>query len=86
MAEKMAQKCTQIGESTSRRGGKRPGAGRKKQADRGNDVRIRISEAQQLRWIEVKTLKKLPNDNAVAKYLLDLADDFDEQAEGSSAL
>ena len=63
----------------SRRGGKRQGAGRKKQADRGNDVRVRISEAQHLRWNEVKSLKKLPSDNAVAKYLLDLAAEFDEQ-------
>ena len=77
----MAQEWTQASQGTSRRGGKRPGAARKKQAGRGNDVRIRISEAQHLRWIEVKSLKKLPNDNTVAKYLLDLATDIDEQAE-----
>ena len=69
--------------STSRRGGKCPGTWRKKQADRDSDMHIRISEAEHLRWIEAKTLKKLPNDNAVAKYLLDLAADFDEQAKSS---
>ena len=41
-------------------------------------MRARISEAQHLRWNEVKTLKKLPSDNAVARYLLDLAAEFDE--------
>ena len=85
LTRRMAEKVTQvISESTSGRGGKRPGAGRKKRVDRGNDVHIRISEAQHFRWVELKNLKKLPNDNAVANYLLDLAADFDEQAEGSA--
>ena len=76
------KKMVQI--STSRRGGKCSGAGRKKQADGGSDMRIRILEAEHFHWIEVKTLKKLPNDNTVAKYLLDLDTDFDEQAESSA--
>ena len=83
MAEEMAQNLALASERTSRRGGKRQGAGRKKQADRSNHVRVRISEAQHLRWSEIKTLKKLPNDNAVARYLLDLPAEFDEHAEGS---
>ena len=56
MAEEMAQNVALASQRTSRRGGKRQGAGRKKQADRDNDVRIRISEGQHLRWNEVKTL------------------------------
>ena len=81
IAEEMA---TLASEHTSRRGGKCPGAGRKNQADKGNDVRVRISEAHHLRWNEVKTLKKLPSDNTVARYLLVLAAEFDEQAEGNA--
>lgn len=46
---------------------------------------VRISEAEHLHWNEVKTLKMLSNDNSVAKYLLDLAADFDdEQVESST--
>ena len=56
MAEEMAQNVALASERTSRRGDKRQGAGRKKQADRDNDVRVRISEAQHLCWNEVKTL------------------------------
>ena len=48
----MAHNPTVLG---SKRGGKRPEAGRKKHADRGKDVRIRISETQYLRWNEIKT-------------------------------
>ena len=53
---------------------------RKKQADRDNDVCVRISEAQHLRWNEVTTLKKLPSDNARSQVssTLDLAAEFDE--------
>ena len=61
-----------------KRGGRRPGAGRKKHPDRGKDVRVRISETQHLRWNELKNLKKLPNDDAVAKYLMDLASNIEE--------
>ena len=68
----------------SKKGGKRPGAGRKKHVDRGKDVGIRISETQHLRWNELKDLKKLPNDDAVAKYLMDLASDLDEEDESSA--
>ena len=82
MAEEMAQNLAQASERTSRRGGKRLG---KKQADRDNDVCVRNSDAQHLRWNEVKTLKKPSYDNAVARYLLDLAAEFDEQAEGSDS-
>ena len=39
MAEEMAQNLALASERTSRRGGKHQGAGRKKQADRSNDVR-----------------------------------------------
>lgn len=80
----MTQNLTQVNENTSKRGGKRPQAGRKTQPERANDIRVRISEVQHLHWNEVKILKKLPNDNAVAKYLLDLAADFDEQVESST--
>ena len=41
-------------------------------------MRVRISETQHLRWNELKNLKKLPNDDAVAKYLMDLASDIEE--------
>ena len=68
----------------SKRGGKRPGAGRKKHVDRGKDVRIRISETQHLRWNELKNLKMLPDDDAVAKYLMILASDFNEEDESSA--
>ena len=47
-------------------------------------MHVRILEAQHLRWMEVKNLKKLTNDNAVAEYLLDLAANFDEEAESSA--
>ena len=77
----MAHNPTVVG---SKRGGTRPGAGRKKHADRGKDVRIRILETQHLRWNELKNLKKLPNDDAVAKYLMDLASDLDEENESSA--
>ena len=56
MAEEMAQNVALASERTSRRSGKRQGAERKKQADRDNDVRVRISESQHLRWNEVKSL------------------------------
>ena len=77
----MAHNPTVLG---SKRGGKRPGAGRKKHADKGKDVRIRISETQHLRWNEIKNLKRLPNDDAVAKYLMDLASGIDEEDEDSA--
>ena len=77
----MAHNPTVVG---SKRGGKHPGAGRKKQADRGKDVRIRISETQHLRWNKLKNLKKLPNDDAVAKNLVDLASGIDEEDESSA--
>ena len=56
MAEEMAQNLSLASERTSRRNGKSQRGERKKQADR--DVRVGISEAQHLRWNEVKTLKK----------------------------
>ena len=63
----------------SLRGGQRTGSGRKKLEDKGKTVRMRMSEVEHRRWTELKTLKKLSSDNAVAKYLLDLAADLDEQ-------
>ena len=58
--------------SSRHKGGTRPGAGQKREKE-GKDVRIRISEAEHCRWNELKNIRKLPNDTAVAKYLLDLA-------------
>ena len=64
--------ATLASEHTSRNGGKRPGAGRKKQAKA---------------MMHVPSLErgiKLPNDNLVTRYLLVLAAEFDEHTEGSA--
>ena len=55
-----------------RRGGKRSGAGRPKDAE-DESVRVWMSKVLHERWMNLKLQKKLPTDNAVAKYLLDMA-------------
>lgn len=60
------------------RGGIRSGAGRPKAVE-GASVRVRISRAAYDLWTDLKVLKKLKNDNAVAEYLLDMAAVLEEQ-------
>ena len=47
---------------------------------------IRISETQHLRWNEIKNQKRLPNDDAVAKYLMDLASGINKMKAAQSKL
>ena len=59
----------------------------KKHANRGKDVRIRISETLHLRWNKIKkNLKRLPNNNGVSKYLMDQASGINEEDEVSYIL
>ena len=45
---------------------------------------MRISETQHIHWNELKNLKKPPSDDAVTKYLVDLASGIDEEDESST--
>ena len=62
-----------------RRGGARPGAGRKKAAS-SKQLSMRVSEELFDRWKELKILRRAKSDAELLEYLLDLAAATDQES------
>ena len=71
--------------SSSGASGVRKGAGRKRNFDVSQEKRtvvIRLDSSIYERWIEFKNRTGLKTNSAVAEYLLNLAESFDEEPSG----
>ena len=71
--------ASRMSSRTNRRGGARPGAGRKKLPN-SKQLGIRISEDMYDRWKALKTLRRAKSDAELFEYLLDLATATDQDS------
>ena len=62
-----------------RHGGTRRGAGRRRKHVVSRTTSLRIETHLYVRWCAFKTRMTFPNNSAVAEYLLNLADSYDQE-------